>query len=88
MAEVLTTVVDLLELVTDVPAEEIGGATRFDSLAGWTSLAALRLLTSVEDRFGLRLDLRAYFAAAEVADLVTLISEGADRDRASRAGIA
>src|SRR5215210_1447459 len=66
-------VVDLIHQVTDVPADRIYVSTRFDQLDGWASLAALRLLTDVEDRFHLTLDLRQYFAAARVAELVDLI---------------
>jgi len=74
MSEVLSAVADLVEQITDVPVEEIGAASRFETLDNWTSLAALRLLTGVEDRFGVRLDLRAYFAANRVGELASLIS--------------
>jgi acyl carrier protein len=76
MSDVLTIVVDLVEQVTGVDATELADGTRFERLAGWTSLEALRLLTAVEQRFGVGLDLREYFAASTLADLVALIHAG------------
>ena len=65
---------DLIEQVTDVPAEEISASSRFESLANWTSLAALRLLTGIESRFSVQLDLRRYFAIDNVGELVSAVS--------------
>jgi len=76
MPDVFTVVVDLVEQVTGIPADELGEGTNFERLGGWTSLEALRLLTAVEDTLGVRLDLRTYFAAATIADLVALIHAG------------
>lgn len=73
MSDVLNIVVELIEQVTDVPAEEIDGDTRFDALDNWTSFAALSLLTGIEDRLGIRLDLRGYLACACVEQLVSSI---------------
>jgi acyl carrier protein len=73
MDDVLATVVGLIEQVTDAPAGEIGPESRFDALENWTSFAALRLLTLVEEAFGVGLDFRAYFAAAQVEDLTSLV---------------
>jgi acyl carrier protein len=73
MDDVHAIVTGLIEQVTDVPAEEMTADTRFDALDNWTSFAALRLLTLVEERFGIGLDFRAYFAAARVGDLASLV---------------
>jgi len=77
MSDVFAAVAELVEEVTDVPVDEIEAASRFESLDNWTSLAALQLLTAVEERFGVRLDLRAYFATTRVGDLVSMIAEDA-----------
>jgi acyl carrier protein len=73
MDDVMAIVTGLIEQVTDVPADEIAGDCRFDTLENWTSFAALRLLTLVEEAFGVGLDFREYIAAAEVGDLAALV---------------
>ncbi|MFD3559253.1 acyl carrier protein [Streptomyces sp. NPDC058686] len=62
--------------VTDAPASTLTGASRFDELDNWSSLAALRLLTAVEDAFGVRLNLRAYLATETVDGLARMIEAG------------
>ncbi|MEU8485562.1 MULTISPECIES: acyl carrier protein [unclassified Streptomyces] len=62
--------------VTDAPAGTLTGASRFDELDNWSSLAALRLLTAVEDAFGVRLNLRAYLATETVDGLARMIEAG------------
>lgn len=74
MPDAFAAVRDLVEQVTDVPAEEIDADSRFETLDNWTSFAALRLLTEIEDRFGIRLDLRAYLASGRVGELVAMVS--------------
>jgi acyl carrier protein len=74
MPDVTAPIIDLIGQVTDVPAADIGPASRFEDLTNWNSLAALALLTAVEDRFGVKLDLRAYFAVTEVRELASLVS--------------
>ncbi|MEU7923755.1 acyl carrier protein [Micromonospora sp. NPDC049801] len=78
MPDLFTTVAGLIEQVADVPAEEITPDVRFASLAHWTSLEALRLLSALEDDLGVRLDLRAYLAVTAVGELVDLVA--AERD--------
>jgi acyl carrier protein len=77
MSDVHGGVVELIGQVTDVPAERLGAGTRFEELGGWTSYTALRLLTGVEDRFGVRLDLERYFAIHDVGGLVAEVSRAA-----------
>jgi acyl carrier protein len=72
VSDITSTLVDLVERVTELPG--IAPSSRFETLGNWTSLSALRLLTDIEDRFGVRLDLRAYFAVADVDQLSTLVS--------------
>ncbi|MFE9692980.1 phosphopantetheine-binding protein [Micromonospora sp. NPDC005806] len=74
MPELFTTVADLIEQVADVPAGQVRPDVRFDALANWTSLEALRLLAALEDDLGVRLDLREFLAVTDVAGLVELIA--------------
>lgn len=78
MPEVFTTVADLIEQVADVPAERISPDVRFETLANWTSLEALRLLAAIEDDLGVRLDLREYLAVSAVGELIDLIAAELD----------
>ncbi|GAA3647026.1 acyl carrier protein [Lentzea atacamensis] len=74
MSEVFVEVAGLVGQVTDLPVEEISADSRFDSLANWTSYEALRLLTGIEQRFSVRLDLQEYFALKDVGGLVAAVS--------------
>src|SRR4051812_31994558 len=64
VTDVLSAVIDLIEQVTDVPVETIRADSRFETLGQWTSFAALRLLVSVEERFGIQLELGEYLSLA------------------------
>ncbi len=75
MPEIFAGVAGLVGQVTDVPVEEITADARFDVLANWTSSAALRLLTGIEEQFGIRLDLQRYFAISDVGGLVDAVSD-------------
>jgi|KBSSwiStaDraftv2_1062776.scaffolds.fasta_scaffold320752_2 acyl carrier protein len=86
MSDVTTETIILIERVTEIPAADIAVTSRFESMANWTSLAALELLANIEDRFGVKLDLRAYFAVAEVGELASLVS-AALGDRAPADGV-
>ncbi|MFE4716785.1 acyl carrier protein [Streptomyces sp. NPDC056728] len=68
--------VRVISAVTDAPAGTLTGASRFDELDNWSSLAALRLLTAVEDAFGVRLNLRTYLATETVDGLARMIATG------------
>jgi acyl carrier protein len=76
MSEVTGAVVELVERVTEKP--DITEGSKFESMDNWTSLAALRLLTDIEDAFGVQLDLRAYFAVTDVGQLSSLITNTLD----------
>ncbi|WP_338700461.1 acyl carrier protein [Streptomyces sp. Q6] len=68
-----TALADVISTVTDVPAAQLTKDTRFDSLGHWNSFAALRLLTAVEEHFGIKLDLRTYLGTETVDGLAALI---------------
>ena len=72
MSDVTTTLVDLVQRVTETP--DVTETTKFEGLPNWVSLSALRLLADIEDEFEVRLDLRAYFAVADVAQLSALVT--------------
>lgn len=79
MSDVTATVVDLVERVTEHTG--VTGTTTFEGMPDWVSLSALRLLADIEDEFGVRLDLRTYFATPDVARLSALVTEAlATRD--------
>lgn len=72
MSDVTGTLVGLVERVIEKP--DISPASKFQGLDNWTSLAALRLLTDIENAFGVQLDLRAYLAVTDVGQLSDLVS--------------
>ncbi|MFI6099359.1 acyl carrier protein [Lentzea sp. NPDC051213] len=79
MSEVFTEVADLVGQVTDQPAEQIAADSRFDALTNWTSYDALRLLTGIEQRFEVRLDLQEYFSISDVGGLVAAVSTAKEK---------
>ncbi|MCK7621801.1 acyl carrier protein [Streptomyces sp. RS10V-4] len=72
-----TALAEVISGVTDVPAGQLTGATRFDTLGHWNSFAALRLLTAVEEHFAIKLDLRTYLRTETVDGLAALIGAAA-----------
>lgn len=75
MTKHLTALIPLVARVTDASADRIGPDTRFEGLGSWGSLAAMRLLASVEREFRIRMDLRRYVALATVGDLAGEIAD-------------
>ncbi|MFG2169100.1 cyclase family protein [Micromonospora chersina] len=72
-----TTAIRLRTLIgdhCDAPASGITPATCFADLPGWSSLAALRLFTALEESFGISLDLRCYLAITTVAELTEVVT--------------
>jgi|GraSoiStandDraft_11_1057310.scaffolds.fasta_scaffold1416918_1 acyl carrier protein len=61
--------------ITDAPVEEVGPDARLAALGNWSSLAALRLLTTIEDSLGVWLDLREYLAVETVGELDTALRD-------------
>jgi acyl carrier protein len=64
----------LVAEVSDLPAVEVSPGLRFDAVAGWGSLAALRLLTATEEHFGIRLELRRYLDIETVDGLYEMVT--------------
>ncbi|UNO40113.1 acyl carrier protein [Streptomyces sp. MST-110588] len=69
----------IISAVTDVPADTLTGSSRFRDLDSWSSLVALRLLTTVEAHFGVQLTLRQYFRTETVDELAAMITVGSTR---------
>ncbi|MER7466110.1 acyl carrier protein [Streptomyces sp. NPDC097981] len=67
--ELMETLRPLVARVARHPAEELSADTRFETIGRWGSLAAMRLLATVEQTYGVQLDLRAYMRFATVGEL-------------------
>ncbi|MFF6806030.1 phosphopantetheine-binding protein [Streptomyces sp. NPDC012616] len=63
----------LLAEATGLPAGHFAADTRFESVEGWGSLTALRLLVRLEALTGVELDLRRYLACETVGELTGLL---------------
>jgi acyl carrier protein len=59
--------------VTHLPSAEVSPDLRFDATGTWSSLAALRLLTAIEEHFEIRLELRHYLEIETVEDLYEMV---------------
>jgi len=79
-SDLLTPVTALVAQVADVPADGLDARSRFTGFAHWSSLAALRLLTLIEERLQVRLDLREYFATEDLGGLTALVARGRNAD--------
>jgi acyl carrier protein len=66
-------VIDVLCDVMDEPAAAFEDEPRLGAYESWNSLGTLRVLTQIEARVGLRLDLREFHAVRTVDDLVDLV---------------
>jgi acyl carrier protein len=64
----------LIAEVCDLPAAGVGPDDRFADLGNWGSMTALRLLTAIEEAFGIHLDLRRYLAMETVRELTELVT--------------
>jgi acyl carrier protein len=73
MSEILADLRPLVARAVDAPPAGVDAATRFEQVANWSSLAALSLLTNLESRFGVTLDLREYFQVETVGELAGLV---------------
>jgi acyl carrier protein len=69
MSEIHPDLIRLVAQVVRATDDEVTPQSRFDSLDNWTSLTALRLLTMIEQRWGVAFDLRRYFAVETVGEL-------------------
>ncbi len=64
---------DLIREIAGEPVTDIASDTRLSALDNWTSLAGLRLLSSIESDLGVWLDLRDYLAAETVGDIDAMV---------------
>ncbi|MDT0471402.1 acyl carrier protein [Streptomyces griseoviridis] len=85
MPDVMTTLPGLVARVTRHPADEITADSPFTGLGRWGSLVAVRLLATVEQAYGVRLDLRHYLTIRTVGELAAEIDRRLET-RATPAG--
>jgi acyl carrier protein len=64
----------LVAEVGDLPESRVVPDLRFTDLNRWGSLAALRLLTAIEETFDIHLDLRRYLVIETVGELSEMIA--------------
>jgi acyl carrier protein len=69
---VKSTIVDVLDLDDDV---DLGEATTADDVEGWDSLQHVRILTTLEKRFGFRFSDQEVQGLKNVGDLVSVVSQ-------------
>ncbi|GAA3816091.1 hypothetical protein GCM10022226_41040 [Sphaerisporangium flaviroseum] len=74
MHDTLAGLTRLIVLVTREQDRPITADSRFEALGNWSSMTALRLLTLIEQRWGIALDLREYFAIETVGGLLDAIA--------------
>lgn len=74
LARVRSTIIDVLDLGDDV---EITAATTADDVDGWDSLQHVRILTTLEKRFGFRFSDQEVQGLKNVGDLVSIVSQRA-----------
>jgi acyl carrier protein len=81
MSEPLDDIARLVALMTREPGRQITEDSRFETLGNWSSLTALRLLTVIEQRWGVALDLRAYLAIETVGELAEAVANSSQPER-------
>ncbi|MFI5757216.1 acyl carrier protein [Streptomyces sp. NPDC051569] len=74
MSDVMSTLRPLVARVAQHPVDGITPDSRFAGLGSWGSLAAMRLLATVEQTYGVQLDLRSYMKFETVGELAEEIS--------------
>jgi acyl carrier protein len=70
--DVIAVLTDTLEL----GAEALDGHFRLEDLPDWDSVGALRLLVSLEEALGVRIDLTRFMAAVTVDDIINVAKDG------------
>mgnify|MGYP001142743029 CR=1 FL=1 len=70
---------ELIAAVLDLPPQEITPGMQRGEVAGWDSMSHLRLITAIEEEFGVR------FTMDEIADLQTpaQLQQAIDRMKAA-----
>lgn len=69
--------------VLDASSADLAADAALETVPGWDSVNALRVLTNVEAAFGVRLPLHAFVEAKTVGGLFQLVRDGEGHGRAS-----
>lgn len=72
--EILETVGTLLREVLDKPDLKVDNSTSAEHVAEWDSLAQIRLVVSVEQKYGIQLKQHEIESAQSIGDLVNAVS--------------
>jgi acyl carrier protein len=72
-AELRRTIIDLVAEAVEQPSTSLSEQSCFETLPRWTSFISLLVLTRIEERTGVRLDLRAYLNGRTVGDLQGMV---------------
>lgn len=72
--EIYRTLTEVFRDVFDDESLEIGDETTADDIEDWDSLTHITLLSSVEDAFDIRFDMKAVHGLKNVGEMVDLIA--------------
>ena len=79
MSDLVTEIGVMVARITDSGPASMGAASRFDAIDGWSSLAALSLMVSLEQDMPIKLDLRRFMSVLTIGELAALVAEGLAR---------
>jgi acyl carrier protein len=79
MSDLVTEIGAMVARITDSEPASMGAASRFDAIDGWSSLAALSLMVSLEQDMPIKLDLRRFMSVLTIGELAALVAEGLAR---------
>ena len=79
MSDLVTEIGAMVARITDSEPASMGAACRFDAIDGWSSLAALSLMVSLEQDMPIKLDLRRFMSVLTIGELAALVAEGLAR---------
>ncbi|MFE2999280.1 acyl carrier protein [Nocardia sp. NPDC059246] len=71
-------VTELVLLLLEVDADDLGPDTILEEVGNWDSINQLRLLTRLEQKLSATIDIEEFAAVVTFADLVRLASRTAD----------
>ncbi|MFB9906137.1 acyl carrier protein [Allokutzneria oryzae] len=69
-------VLDILEDVLEIPRADLQAHPTLRDHENWDSMGALEILSQVESRYGVQLDLREFNSAKTVDELAAAVSAG------------
>jgi acyl carrier protein len=82
--DLVTEIGAMIALVTDCEPASIGAASRLHDIEGWSSLAALSLMVTLEEDLPVKLDLRRLMSVVTVGELAALVAEAVAQSGTAR----